>query len=67
MDVRRTQAIVERALETDADPTLPVTLTRLGGQILVSIQQRTGRSRDTVIDDLLRRHGVEVEVRQSER
>jgi hypothetical protein len=60
MDVRRTRAIVERALVEDKDPTLPVTLSRLGAQILVSIQQQTGSSRDAVLDDLLRRRAAEV-------
>lgn len=67
LDVRRTRAIVERAVEQDEDPEMPVRFTPLGGQILVAIQQRTGRSRDTVIDELLRKHGGDVETRQSER
>lgn len=67
MDVKRTQAIVERAVVEEQDVVLPVELSRLGGQILVHIQQRTGRTRGAVIDDLLRKHGTEVEVRQQER
>ena len=67
MDARRTQAIVERAVVEEKDPVLPVELSRLGGQILVNIQKRTGRSRGAVIDDLLRKHGVTVEVRQQGR
>lgn len=66
-DVRRTQAIVVRAVEAQRDPVLPVELSRLGGQILVAIQQSTGRSRRTVIDDLLRQHGGDVPVRESQR
>jgi len=67
MDVRRTAAIVERAVVAEKDPVIPVELSRLGGQILVSIQRRTGRTRKAVIDDLLRKHGGDVEMRQSER
>jgi hypothetical protein len=54
LDARRTRSIVERAVETETDPEFPVKLSPLGGQILVSIQQQTGRSRGEVIDDLLR-------------
>ena len=57
-DVRHTRAIVQRAVETETNAKLPVELTPLGGQILVAIQQRTGRSRDVVFDELLREHGV---------
>jgi hypothetical protein len=60
LDVRRTRTIVERAVEADADPELPVKLSPLGGQILVAIQQRTGRTRGAVLDDLLRAHGSEI-------
>lgn len=60
LDVRRTRAIVQRAVESETNAKLPVELTPLGGQILVAIQQRTGRSRDVVIDDLLREHGSEL-------
>jgi hypothetical protein len=58
-DIRHTRAAVQRALETGEDARLPeVALTPLGGQILAAIQQRTGRSRDVVFDELLREHGV---------
>lgn len=59
-DVRHTRAIVQRAVETETNAKLPVELTPLGGQILVAIQERTGRSRDVVIDYLLREHGSEL-------
>lgn len=59
-DVRHTKAIVQRAVEGETDAKLPVALTPLGGQILVAIQQRTGRTRDVVIDDLLREYGSEI-------
>lgn len=67
LDVKHTRTIVERAVEEGQDPELPVTLSPLGGQILVHIQQRTGRSRGAVLDDLLRQHGRDVPVRQQER
>lgn len=68
MDIQRTRAIVERAVaEEQPEVLLPVELSRLAGEILVNIQQRTGRSRGAVIDDLLRKHGTEIEVRQQER
>lgn len=60
LDVRRTRAIVQRAVESETNAKLPVELTPLGGQILVAIQQRTGRTRDVVIDDLLREHGSDI-------
>lgn len=57
LDVRRTRSIVERAVETDADPEFPVKLSPLGGQILVAIQQQSGETRGAVIDELLREFG----------
>lgn len=59
LDVRRTRSIVERAVEADADPELPVKLSPLGGLILLARMERTGRSRGVVLDELLRAHGSE--------
>lgn len=59
-DVRRTRAIVLRAVETEVDPELRLKLSPLGGQILVAIQQRTGRTSGNVIDELLREHGTNI-------
>jgi hypothetical protein len=67
-DVRHTRAIVQRAVENGEDDVeLPLALSPLGGQILAAIQQRTGRRRDVVIDELLREHGAEIPLRESQR
>lgn len=53
-DAKATRRLVERAVQAEEDVNLPVTLTGLGGQILVEMQQRDGRKRGEILDDLLR-------------
>jgi len=58
-DARHTRKVVDRALSDDSDTVkLPVRLTKLGAQILVSIQSRTGRTRHQVLDHLLRENAA---------
>jgi hypothetical protein len=51
---------VSEALRHGADIRVPVTLSPLGGQVLVSIERRLKRRRGEIVDQLLRRHGVEL-------
>lgn len=59
-DLARLDAAVSEALRHGADIRVPVTLSPLGGQVLVSIERRLKRRRGEIVDQLLRRHGVEL-------
>ena len=46
--------MVARALAQDSDVQVPVMLSPLAAQLLLARQERSGRSRAAVFDDLLR-------------
>jgi hypothetical protein len=61
-DLHHTRAAVERAVSNEHDVQMPVKLTALGGQILLAKQQRTGKSRSEIIEELLRAHPTDATV-----
>ena len=59
-EIASAESLIQRLIIDDLDVTLPVTLSPLGYQILVSLQRKTHHRRGEVLDQLLREHGQEL-------